>query len=395
MSKLAINGGTPVLEKNSLPWPIASETDKKALLEVYNAPSGSRKQNKAFCESFAAYSDAKYCHTVANGTVSIELILRALGIGRGDEVIVPPYTFVASVSAIIYVGATPVFADIDPETLNLDPACAEKAITEKTKAIMPVFVGGRPADVDAFEKLCQKRGLYLIIDAAQAVGSEFASKKLGKMGVAASISCQNTKNLSSGEGGIILTSDDGLNERLSAMLNSSPTLSPSCIRLASGMSEYQAAILNSQLPNLDAQIQKRMENSEYLTSLISGLDCVRALKQDDRITKNSRHLYIMRFFTKELYGVDRDRFLKAVRAEGAPITPGYNPLYTFPCMKGAYTNSCLEAPINCEPDTPVCHKIATEESGWIYHSHLLKSKREMELFAEAIRKVSENIDELR
>ena len=206
-------------------------------------------------------------------------ILRALGIGRGDEVIVPPFTFIASISSLIYVGATPVFADLDPEDLLLSPEAAEQAITPRTKAIMPVLVGGRPVDLERYEALCRKHGLYLILDAAQAVGTVYMEKGLGSWGVAASISCQNSKNLTCGEGGIILTSDDALAAALRRMLNGGLNESGkmTSLSLASGMSEFQAALLNTQLRSLDAQIEKRMESSRILDETLKDLPFVKVL----------------------------------------------------------------------------------------------------------------------
>jgi hypothetical protein len=148
----------------------------------------------------------------------LELLLRGFGIGRGDEVILPPYTFIATLSSIVFAGATPVFADIDDSNYLISPASVEEKITDKTRAIVAVAVGGCPPDLDALEEIAKRHNVKLIVDAAQGVGAEWKGKNLCAYGDAASISCQNSKNLTSGEGGIITTNDDVLAKNLELML---------------------------------------------------------------------------------------------------------------------------------------------------------------------------------
>lgn len=398
MEQLAILGGS-ALRTNPFPsWTETTPADLQGLINTYESgqwgPDGSR--NRAFQQAFAAYSGVKHCLTVANGTVSIELILRALGIGRGDEVIVPPYTFIASISALIYAGVTPVFADIEPDTFLLSPGSAEKAITPRTKAIMPVYVGGRPADLDAFEALCKKYNLYLIGDAAQAVGSEFNGKGIGNYGIASSISCQNSKNLTCGEGGIILTNDDDLYLRMSQMLAGGLDAAGgySCLGLANGMSEFQASVLMTQLFSLPAQISRRMENAAYLNKRLAELPFVRVLKEDPRITRNSCHLYLMALREDSLRGISRHTFLQAVAAEGIPFAAGYMPIYDFPCIRGSYAERCVGSKINIMPNTPVTERIARHEGCWLYHAVLLGSRSDMDDIVNALIKVYDNLDAL-
>lgn len=399
MANLAVKGGTPVRTKGFPGWTVTTPADAENLIKTYKSGKwgSDGEQNRKFCRDFADFSGVKHCLTVANGTVSIELILRALGIGRGDEVIVPPYTFIASVSALIYAGVTPVFADIEQDTFNLSPKAAEKAITPRTKAIMPVYVGGRPADLDAFEAICEKHGLYLIGDAAQAVGSEYNGKGVANYGIATSISCQASKNLTCGEGGIILTNDDGLYERISQMLSGGENEKGELctLSLASGMSEFQASILNTQLLNLSEQIERRMENAAYLDSRLAGLDCVYTMKNDPKITKNSLHLYTLGIREEKLGSVSRADFLRALNAEGIPLATGYFPIYTFPCVTGEYANRCMDKPVDTKPDTPVTELVSNHEGCWFYHSVLLGDKKDMDDIANAVIKVYENLDELR
>ena len=399
MPNLAINGGPKLREKDFTPWTQYTEEDQKGLLATYESGKWGYggEQNQKFCEEFAAYTKAKHVITCANGTVSIELIMQGLGIGRGDEVIVPPYTFIASISSLIYVGVTPVFADIDPETYNLSPEAAEAAITPRTKAIMPVYIGGRPPEMDKFEALCEKYGLYLIGDAAQAVGSEYAGRGMADFGIAHSISCQNSKNLTSGEGGIILTNNDELYENITRILNMGKGHEGTytTIGCADGMSEWQASMLRTQLQKLPEQIARRMENAAYLDEQLAKLDFVEPLKKDEKIIRNSYHLYVLTLKEEMLQGVSRDAFLKALNAEGIPLTAGYMPLYTFPCVDGTYAEKCIGSRINVAPECPVTERKARHEGCWLIHQTLLGNRSDMDDIVNGLIKVYNNLDELK
>ena len=399
MANLAIKGGTPLRQKGFPGWTQITQADKDGLQSVYdhNVWGINGPKNQEFREKFAAYSGVKHCLTVANGTVSIELILRGLGIGRGDEVIVPPYTFIASISSLVYAGVTPVFADIDPQTFQMSVESAEKCITTRTKAIMPVYVGGCPADLDAFTALCEKHNLYLIGDAAQAVGAEYNGKGIGNYGVATSISCQNSKNLTCGEGGIILTNNTSLYERINQIVNGGADAQGeySALGLANGMSEFQASILLTQLEALPEQISKRMENAAYLDKRFSELDFVYPMKHSSNITKNSYHLYLLGIKEEMLQGVSRSDFLAAVQAEGISLTPGYVPVYSFPCLNGDYAKKCVGGEINLIPNCPNAEKIGYHEGAWLYHANLLAEKEDRDDIVNAVIKVYQNLDELK
>lgn len=399
MAKLAINGGTPVRTKPYHDWTVYTDLDKQGLENTYFrgswAPGG--ENNRKFREDFAAFAGVKHCLTVANGTVSIELILRALGLGRGDEVIVPPYTFIASISALIYAGVKPVFADVDENTFQLSPEAAEKVITPLTKAIMPVYIGGRPADLDAFTALCEKYGLYLIGDAAQAVGAEYKGRGIGNYGIATSISCQNSKNLTCGEGGLVLTNDDALYEKMLRILNGGrdPLGSYSALGLLNEMSEFQASMLNTQFAAFPAQVARRQANGELLDKLLADIDIVLPAPRDPKITRNAFHLYLLRLNQEKLQGTSRETIIKALRAEGIGCVPGYLPVYTFPCLQGDYIRKCIGSDINVNPDTPATERICYETGLWFLQNMMLSEPEAMEEIAAALRKISENLDELR
>ena len=399
MAILACNGGTPLRSKPFPKWTMTTALDEQELRQTYNSDHWGMdgEKNRSFQEKFAAYAGVKHCLTVANGTVTIELILRALGIGRGDEVIVPPYTFIASISSLIYAGVKPVFADIEPDTFQMSVADAEKRITPRTRAIMPVYVGGRPADLDGFEALCKKYGLYLIGDAAQAVGAVYNGRGVGAYGIATSISCQNTKNLTSGEGGLILTNDDRLYDTLQQMLRGGMDEAGnySALGLFGGMSEFQASMLDSQFSVFPEQVQRRKENGAYLDSRLAELDFVEPLRQDPKITCNAYHLYMFRLLEDKLDGVDRATFLNAVNAEGVTVSGGYMPVYTFPCLKGSFVEQCIGSPVDCDPGTPVAEQISRHEGCWLLQEMLLGTREDMDDIVNALIKVYRNLDELR
>ena len=403
MGVLAINGGEPMASKaRFVSWPFAKETDEKVLEDVKNSGyyGGFGNQSKVFSKRFAEMNNAKYCIPVSNGTQSLELIMRGLGIGVGDEVIIQGYTFIATLSSIIYVGATPVFCDIDLDTYSMSVESVRKKITPRTKAIIPVYVSGRPADLDALVELAEEEGIYLIGDAAQAVGAEWKGLGIGSYGIAASFSCQNTKNLTCGEGGIITTNSEELYTNLTSMLNMGCNGEGRYTNLGLNynMSEWQAGILNSQLDKFPEELEKRNANGELLDNLLSNFDFVSPLKKDSRITKNGYHFYTVRIYEDKLKGVSRDKFVQALSHEGIPIVNGYTPLYHTNVITSEYTKKQIQGEIKVNlSDYPNTEYAYLHECAWIYSAEhiLLSEPSEIKLIADAIQKVYENIEELR
>ena len=395
---LAICGGTPVLKQNMPAWPQATDIDREMLTQTLLAGDyKSGKLREQFETAFAKDCGVAHCFAVANGTVSLELLLRGFEIGRGDEVILPPYTFVATLSSIVFAGATPVFADIDESNYLISPISVEEKITDKTRAIVAVAVGGCPPDLDALEEIAQRHGIKLIVDAAQGVGAEWKGKSICAYGDAASISCQNSKNLTSGEGGIITTNDDVLAKKLSLML-SGGIENGVYVSVAQehSITELQASILLSQYSKLAREVVLRDKNAAYLAGRLRGLGFVEHLAYDERITTHAYHLFLVRFKKEALAekGITRDQFLKALVAEGVPICSGYAPLYTFPCVTSLDTERMIGGKIDVTP-LPACECASFEEGAWMGQSVLLADRKTLDAIVDAMIRVWDHAADLK
>ena len=407
MGSLAINGGKPVKAAigGYAAWPPGNEDMAKEAAAVLNSGVWGTLGPKCgeFAEKYAAYTQSGHCLPVPNGTVSLELILRALEIGRGDEVIVPPYTFTATVSAVAYTGAVPVFADIDPDTYTIDAGCAERMVTDKTRAIIGVHLGGRPYDADKMDALAKKHGLALIEDAAHAQGSEWAGRRVGSLGTAGSFSFQESKNLPSGEGGAITTSDDKLYEKLWSLHNNGRSfgntgyLHPN-LGTNARMGEWQAAILLEGLKRLDANIEKRSANADYLDSQIGAFPFLEPMKKNAKETRNSYHLYTLKYKKEGLENIPREAFVEALGAENVcSICCGYSaPIYE---LRMLYADDFKKATghsfQNPKESMPNNETAAYLEGMWMYQSSLLGEKSDMDAILAAIEKIYKNKDELK
>jgi len=396
---LAIDGGPKTHERAWPKWPVWDDTEEKALLEVLHSGQwwsiGGRKTPQ-FEEAFAGYQDAKYGICVTNGTAALEVALRALGIGCGDEVIVPPYTFIATASSVLSVSATPVFVDIEPTSLNLDPKAIEAAITPRTKAVIPVHIAGCPADMDGVLEVARKYNLYVIEDAAQAHGAEWKGRKVGALGHAGTFSFQASKNLNAGEGGIVLTNDAEIADKVWSVMNVGRTKSGKWYEhhVLGGnfrMTEWQAAILLVQLSRLPEQTARRNENARYLTERLSKIPGIITLPPDPRVTMHAYHLYIFRYDPGRFGGHSREEFLRAMNAEGIPCFAGYVPLYkevVFQRKTAGIGSWCQAARhidysrVHC----PVCEQVCTDAVR-MAQNVLLGSREDMDDIARAVEKI--------
>jgi len=318
-------------------WPQADEREADLLRMVLESPQwgGFHPFVAEFEQSFAAYQHSKYGITLCNGTVAMELLLGLMGIGVGDEVIVPAISFIATATAVSRVGATPVFVDIEEDSYNIDPARVREAITPKTKAVMAVHFGGTICNVQALLAICGEHGITLLEDAAHAQGSEWKGRRAGSFGLAATFSFQNGKVLTAGEGGILITSDDDLAVRARSVAN--------CGRIAGRsfyehthlgtnfrLTAFQAAVLLAQFERLPGQNAQRAANASLLCELTADLKQIVWQPQPAGQTDNPFYL-----LTGRLTGgkTSRDQFCRLLASSGVPCTPFYphtlyrNPLY--------------------------------------------------------------------
>jgi len=401
---LAVDGGEPVRRKAFPRWPVYDEREERQLMEVLHSGEwGALKGSKTaeFQARFAAYQGARFGICVPNGTLALEVALSAVGVGPGDEVVTTPYTFVATANSAISVGAVPVFADIDLDSYNIDPAEVEKAITPRTKAIMPVHMGGRPADLDALREIAARRGVRLVEDACQAWGSEWQGRRVGAIGEIGAFSFQSSKNITAGEGGIIVTNDETLAEAAWSLHNVG--------RVRGGLwyyheivgrnlriTEWQSAVLLAQLERLDEQTERREANAAYLSECLSQIPGLRPLGHDPRVTRQSRHVTIVRYDASAFGGRPRDEFLAALVAEGIePVAPGYVPLNRVPAIRRALAATGeadargLGRAADGLPELPACPRAewASGNTIWLFQYALLGDRSDMDDIAEACAKI--------
>jgi dTDP-4-amino-4,6-dideoxygalactose transaminase len=391
--KLAVDGGAPLRTRPWPTWPVWDEDDALAVADVvrsgkwFNGP-----RNAELSARFAELHHARRAVPCTNGTHALEIAMRAAGVKAGDEVVTTPYTFIATAASIVQINAVPVFADVDPHTLNLDPAAAEAALTPKTRAIVAVHVAGCPADMDALTELARRKGLLLIEDAAQAHLAEWSGRRVGALGDAGTFSFQASKNLNAGEGGIVVTDDDAVYENAWSLAN--------CGRVREGgwyehralsgnyrMTEFQAALLLSQLRRVEAQTRRRNENAQYLAAQLAEIEGVQPLRRDPRVTQHAYHLFIFRYRPEVFGGLTREAFLAALKAEGVPCSPGYSPLYRSPAFKIDTTTHPFPAGIDYGSVRLPEVEQACAEAVWLGQGLLLAEREDMDDIAAAIRKV--------
>ncbi len=394
-SILALNGGAPVRTALFPAWPTYDEREEGLLLEVlhsgnWSALSGDKV--RTFQEQFAAYQQARFATCVPNGTLGILLALIALGLQPGDEVIVPAYTFVATVSPALLLGLRPVFVDIDPHTYTLDPALIPPAITARTRAILPVHLAGRPADMDAILQIGREYNLAVVEDACQAWGAEWRGRRVGALGSLGVFSFQNGKNITAGEGGAVVTNDPELHERCWSIHNVGRTRSGAwyqheLLGLNLRMTEWQGAILVAQLQRLEEQVPLRERNVRYLSAGLDRLGGLSPLPSDPRVTRHARHLLVLRYNPQAFGGHSRQDFLAALTAEGiTPVSQGYGGLHHTPAVRQA-----MQSGFRVDPDDLhlPCTEQAAEETVWIAQNAFLGTQNDMEDILTAIEKIKQ------
>ena len=402
---LALFGGPPVRTRPFPAWPVFGPAEENRLLSVLRSGAWGRldgDQVAQFEQRFAAMHGCRHGIAVANGTVSLRIALLAAGIQAHDEVIVPPYTFLSTASAVVEANAVPVFADIDLGTFNLDPRAVEAAITPRTRAIIPVHFAGQPADMDGLERAARGRDITIIEDAAHAHGAAYRDRAAGSLGRMASFSFQSSKNLTSGEGGIITTNDDSLAAACRSIQN--------CGRIEGGiwyehhvisgnyrLGEFQGAVLNCQLDRLEDQTATRDANGARLASRLASLPGICPQRRTLECTRHAQHLFMLRLDPAQ-FGASRAAVLAALEAEGIPCSAGYGfPLPSQPLFRnkafGPYLAGVRDRLDYRGTRLPNSELVCTQ-SIWLEHALLLGTPGDVDDIAAAFEKIHSHRDQL-
>ena len=399
MSKLALLGGAPIRTAPFPAWPVFDETEERALLDVLHSgrwwrytmgeaiePDSADAADSAvatFQRDFAQAHGSRFGIACSTGTAALEVALKALDVRPGDDVVVPPYTFVAPASAPMLIGARPVFCDIEADTWNLDPKRLEQAITPNTRAIVPVHFAGMAADMESILAIADRRGIPVLEDAAHGHGGTWNGRGLGSIGAAGTFSFQASKNMTAGEGGLIITDDPEIAELCDSYIwcgrkIGRPWYEHHRLGWNYRMTEFQAAILNVQLARMGEQSDRRLANGLCLNARLAAIPGLRPLTIPAYATRHAFHIYALRF-DEGRFGVDRATFLAAMAAEGIPCSSGYAaPLYKNPMF------SEMQYPDAC----PVAERVCSE-AVWFEHRLLLGTQRDIEDIIHAATRIYE------
>ena len=419
MSSLALLGGPSAVTgfSDATRWPVWDETDRQALGSVLERGQwwmyGNFKEAtigpksslvETFEQAFAKMHGIRHGIAVNSGSSALEICMRAIGLRPGDEVITTPYTFIATTSCILNHQAWPVYVDIDPETYNLDPRQVEAAITPRTRAILPVHFGGEICDMDALNAIAARHGLLVIEDAAHAHGAALApSRHAGSLGLGGIFSFQESKNLTAGEGGLILTNDDAFAEACWSLRHYGRRRDGAWyahyhLGWNGRMSEFTGSLLLNQLARLPEQQERRSRNLDALIARLADCPALLPMRFHPETVKRSVHLAMLRYQPAACGGLPRKRFLEALQAEGVPASPGYShPLFAndmFPALgmgePGSPFMAGRSAPVDyslAPAQCPVAMRACHEEAVWLGQPLFLGSTDDLDQLAAAILKV--------
>lgn len=407
MSELALFGGPETKTKPFPPWPQYNEQESRVLQEVLQSRNWWRTpgtKTLEFEQAFASYHEAKYGIAVTNGTHALEVVLSALDIGPGDEVIIPDFTFVATASAVLFAGALPVMVDVQSDTYCIDPDAVEAAITPRTRAIIAIHMGGHPANLDWLTQIAMRHHLSLVEDSAHAHGSEWRGHKVGTAGIAGTFSFQASKLMTAGEGGMIITNDEAF-ERLARSTHD-------CGRMPGEwfyshfvygsnyrLSEWQGAILGVQLTRLDEQTTLRHKNARLLDTLLGNVEGITPQHLDVHCTRNGHYAYIFHYNKAHFGEASTRRFIEALNAEGIPTQDSYPAVHALDVFqRGAYKKRlCPEQAAQDHGflrDTFPNTTRGAWETVWLPQYALLGDEEDMHEVALAIKKVQQCASDL-
>lgn len=415
-SKLAVLGGQPVRTKPFQSWPIWDDADEKAVIPVLRRGRWSRSEVVNEAErKFAELMGTKRCLLTFCGTQALIVSLHTVGVGGGDEVIVTPYTFVATIDSILQNNALPVFVDVDPDTWSMDPDKIGEKMTDHTYAILPVHIGGSPCHIDKIMQIAKARDLKVVEDACQAHMSEFNGKKVGSFGDFGCFSLQNSKVITCGEGGAVIGNHDEMMDRAHSYHNFARPHGPFMERGEYGyvgvgtkarITEFQASIVITQMDTSDQEIARREENGKYLASRLKEIPGIVPRKEYPETTRLSHHTCGFRYKAEHFDGLSRDQFLRAVGAEGIPMGKSLGNIARLSqnregTIEGALSSKTFKA-IYSEKrirdyrdrlSCPEAEQLVKETVGFSQNV-LLGTKEDMDEVVDGVQKVYENRKEL-
>ena len=413
MGKLAIAGGEPLRKTPFTAWPIGGKEEAAALEDVlastkWGGQPFPGKHAQAFAKRFAELHTAKYAQCVNTGTVAIQAALKAIGIKPGDEVIVPAYTWEGTVGPVLLINAVPIFVDVDPDTYCLDAKLIEQAITPKTKAILPVHLGMRFADMDEILRIAAKHNIKVVEDCAHAHGGMWKGKGAGSMGDLGAFSFQSSKLITSGEGGAVITNNLEYMEIVQSYINAGrASLTDQFHHRIVGFNyrigEFQAAVLGPQLDRLPQQSLIREKNMKHFESRLQNTPAIGLLKPDPRITRLAPYGYVIKYFTEKAKDIPRAAFVAAMQLEGVHCDGlFYEPVYKSSLFPVDATDLPAlswgrEKPLDLRSmfSCPQSERAAYHEAVWFPHQHFLGPTKDVDDIADAIEKILTNIEELR
>ena len=404
MTQLALFGGEMTRSEPFPDWPVHDQRDLDAVANVVRSGNWGGfpypgAQTRRFLDDFLELQGGNYAVAMMNGTITMEVALRAAGIGWGDEVIVPAYTFQATASAPMAAGAIPVFVDIDPDTFCIDPAAAEAAITDRTRAILPVHIASQMANMNAIMEIAARHDLIVIEDAAHAHGAIWDGQGAGAWGHFGSFSMQSTKIMTAGEGGVLLCRSQDHAVLAESIIDCGRPHDPEERMFTFGsnyrMTELQAALLNAGLERFPAQFTLREEAASYMDEALSELPGIRVLQRDAR--QHRRAVYKYTFALEpDAFGATNAVLERALLAEGIPCWRGYDPMYRYDLFQPRLSRMPVPSAFPQYFDfenmrLPVTERISGSEGMWLDESIFRAGEQGVDDTIAALRKVQNEL----
>ena len=407
-AKPVLLGGPQTFPPTFPGWPVYGQPEEKGLMEVLKSKKWGRLNGNvmaAFESAYAKQLGAKHCLGLSSGTSALYTMLGALDIGPGDEVIIPVYTFIATYNVVVLNYALPVFVDTDIESFQIDAGKIEAAITAQTKVIMPVHIGGSPANIDMIMEIADRKKIPVIEDACQAHLGEWRGKKVGTFGLAGGFSFQSSKNLNCAEGGAIVTNDESFAKTCYSFHNQGQGGQQAAYNPGVGtrgtnmrLTEFQGSILLAQMTRLAEQSKRRTENAGYLSKLLNDIPGITPAKLYEGTTASAYHLYMFRYNKDHFAGLSRAKFLEALSAEGIPCSGGYGMINKDNYVTGLaknkhylkiYGEKIMQQWLE-RNQCPQNDILSAEQAVWFFQNMLLGSKADMDQIAAAVRKIQKN-----